>query len=86
VALVDRSSRIGQKRRTYFNTLIDENAAAHIAFGAGFIFTRGESGKGSVNRSNVHIDVMIGSDEFEATGVAARGRRVPLIAGGAWQI
>ena len=29
---------------------------------------------------------MIGTDDFEVTGVGARGRRVPLIAGGAWQI
>jgi aminopeptidase len=36
VALVDATSRIGQSGRTYFNTLYDENAAAHIAFGSGF--------------------------------------------------
>ena len=29
---------------------------------------------------------MIGSDDFEATGVGPRGRRVPLIADGTWQI
>jgi len=39
-----------------------------------------------VNRSQAHVDVMIGSDELEATGIGARGRRVPLIAGGDWQI
>jgi len=36
VALVDASSRIGQAGRIYYNTLLDENAAAHIAFGLGF--------------------------------------------------
>ena len=40
VALVDSTSRIGQSGRTYFHTLLDENAAAHIAFGAGFGGTR----------------------------------------------
>ena len=40
VALVDSTSRIGQSGRTYFHTLMDENAAAHIAFGAGFGGTR----------------------------------------------
>jgi len=40
VALVDATSRIGQSGRTYFDTLLDENAAAHIAFGAGFGGTR----------------------------------------------
>jgi leucyl aminopeptidase (aminopeptidase T) len=39
-----------------------------------------------VNRSQAHIDVMIGSDEFEAAGLGARGRRVPLIADGEWQV
>jgi aminopeptidase len=85
VALVDRTSRIGQTGRTYSNTLLDENAAAHIAFGAGFPNTR-ESGAQSVNRSSLHLDVMIGTDDFEVTGIAGRGRRVPLIAEGKWQI
>jgi len=85
VALVDRSSRIGQTGRTYSNTLLDENAAAHIAFGAGFPHTR-ESGAPRVNQSALHLDVMIGTDDFEVTGIGARGRRVPLIAGGEWQI
>ena len=39
-----------------------------------------------MNHSVAHVDVMIGTDDFEATGIAARGRRVPLIADGAWQI
>jgi aminopeptidase len=60
VALVDASSRIGQARRIYYNTLLDENAAAHIAFGTGFGGTRSET--------------------------PARGRRIPLIRDGAWQI
>src|SRR5207244_11150289 len=85
VAFVDASSRIGRAGRTYFNTLLDENAAAHIAFGAGFPNTRGQ-GASRVNNSALHLDVMIGTDDFEVTGVAARDRRVPLIAGGEWQI
>ena len=86
VALVDASSRIGQTGRVYYNTLLDENAAAHIAFGSGFGGTRSETPARGVNRSTIHLDVMIGSPELEATGVAARGRRIPLIREGAWQI
>ena len=90
IALVDRESRIGQTRRTYFNTLVDENAVAHIAFGMGFAETRlpdaSARGTRGINQSNLHLDVMIGSDDLEATGFAPGGRRVPLIAGGAWQI
>jgi aminopeptidase len=86
VALVDASSRIGQAGRIYYNTLLDENAAAHIAFGSGFGGTRTETPARAVNRSTIHLDVMIGSPELEATGVNARGRRIPLIREGAWQI
>ena len=42
VALVDSSSRIGKAGRIYYNTLLDENAAAHIAFGSGFAHTRAD--------------------------------------------
>jgi len=88
VALVDRSSRIGQAGHVYSNTLVDENAVAHIAFGSGFGQTRTENGRGArgVNRATIHLDVMIGTDELEATGVAPGGRRIPLIAGGSWQL
>jgi aminopeptidase len=86
-ALVDASSRIGQAGRTYYNTLLDENAAAHIAFGIGFEKTRtpGRGARG-VNRSHTHVDVMIGTDDFEAVGTDSRGRKVPLIRDGAWQL
>jgi aminopeptidase len=87
VALVDASSRIGRAGRVYYNTLLDENAAAHIAFGLGFEKSRAPgTGARGVNRSQTHVDVMIGSDDFEATGIDARGRRVPLIRDGAWQL
>jgi aminopeptidase len=89
VALVDRTSRIGRAERTYFHTLLDENAVAHIAFGSGFGQSRVSEGSANgrgVNKANIHIDVMIGSDDFEATGVAPGGRRVPLIRDGQWQI
>jgi aminopeptidase len=89
VALVDSSSRIGRAGRIYLNTLLDENAAAHIAFGSGFDATRaprpGTRARG-INRSLIHLDVMIGTDELEATGVTAGGRRVPLVRDGEWQV
>jgi aminopeptidase len=86
IALVDSTSRIGMSGRTYFNTLLDENAAAHIAFGQGFVNTRGEKPARNVNQSQIHLDVMIGSPDFEATGIDAKGRRVPVIEGGLWKI
>ena len=88
VALVDSSSRIGQAGRIYYNGLLDENAAAHMAFGSGFAKTRtvpiGRSRYG-VNRSKTHIDVMIGTDALNADGITQAGKRVPLVTDGAWQ-
>jgi len=86
VALVDSTSRIGQSGRTYFNTLLDENAAAHIAFGAGFGGTRTEKPARGVNNATVHLDVMIGGPGFEVTGLTPKGKRVAVIADGLWQV
>jgi aminopeptidase len=89
IALVDSSSRIGQTGRIYYNGLLDENAAAHMAFGSGFAKTRtvpiGRARHG-VNRSRTHIDVMIGTDELEAVGVRQSGKSVTLVSDGIWQI
>ncbi|HJZ60926.1 MAG TPA: aminopeptidase [Miltoncostaeaceae bacterium] len=85
IALVDRASRIGQTGRVYWDTLLDENAASHMAFGDGFAHTRLD-GQPRVNRSAVHLDVMIGSAEVEVIGLGARGRRVPVLAGGEWRL
>jgi aminopeptidase len=88
IALVDASSRIGRTGRIYYHGLLDENAAAHIAFGSGFAKTRtvpvGRKRYG-VNRSKTHIDVMIGTDALNAWGVTQSGRRVALVRDGAWQ-
>lgn len=89
IALVDSSSRIGQRQRDYYHALLDENAAAHMAFGSGFAKTRtvpiGRNRYG-VNRAQTHIDVMIGTDELEAVGIKQNGKRVPLVAAGVWQL
>ena len=86
VALVDATSRIGRSGRTYFHTLLDENAATHIAFGSGFGGTRTEKPGKGLNRSSVHLDVMIGSPQLEVVGVTAKGKRVPVISDGLWAV
>ena len=88
IALVDSSSRIGRTGLIYYNGLLDENAAAHMAFGSGFAKTRTvpiAKKRYGVNRSTMHIDVMIGTDALNAYGTAQSGRRVPLVLDGAWQ-
>lgn len=86
IALVDSSSRIGRTGRVYINALLDENAVSHMAFGDGFVETRPNGRGGGLNRSNTHVDVMIGSDDLEVTGVRTDGRRIPLLREGTWQI
>lgn len=86
VALVDATSRIGAKKRLYYNTLLDENAAVHIAFGAGFGITRQSGQNRGVNRAQFHLDVMLGTPDFNVTATLAKGRARALIADGHWQI
>jgi aminopeptidase len=86
VALVDRQGRIGPLDTVFFNTLLDENAASHIAFGTGFPFLVEEPDVSRVNDSATHVDFMIGSPELDVDGVTADGERVPVLRGGDWQI
>jgi aminopeptidase len=86
LALVDRQGRIGPLGTVFYNTLLDENAASHIALGSGFPFLVDDEIKERVNDSATHIDFMIGSPELEVDGVTADGERVPLLRRGDWQI
>ncbi len=86
VALVDGESRIGSLDTVFFDTLLDENAASHIALGEGLDFTVDEEDQARINRSELHIDFMIGSNDIAVTGIERGGGEVPLLRGGAWQI
>jgi aminopeptidase len=87
VALVDREGRIGPLGRTYFNTLLDENAASHLAFGNAYdSCVDAEDSRVRLNRSAIHLDFMIGSDQVAVTGITSSGERVPVLRGGSWQL
>jgi aminopeptidase len=86
LALVDRQGRIGPLDTVFYDTLLDENAASHIAFGSGFPFLVEEEDAARVNESGTHVDFMIGSPELEVDGVTADGERVPILRGGDWQL
>ena len=77
---------MGPLQTVFYDTLIDENAASHMALGQGFDWAVGEEDLERVNRSQVHVDFMFGSDEVEIDGVTRAGERVPLLRAGAWQI
>jgi aminopeptidase len=86
VALVDRESRIGALDTIFFNTLLDENAASHVALGNAYAISAGEEDQDRINESAIHIDFMIGSNDVDVTGLTRQGDRVPVLRGGAWQV
>jgi aminopeptidase len=86
LALVDDEGRIGKLDTVFYDTLLDENAASHIALGQGFPFLLAEGTRERSNESQIHIDFMIGSPELSVTGITAGGERVPVLVGGKWQV
>ncbi len=70
----------------FFDTLLDENAASHIALGSGLKFAVEGEDRERVNRSGIHVDFMIGSDEVAVTGIMRGGSEVPLLRDGLWQV
>ena len=87
VALVDDAGRIGQLDTIFFDTLLDENAASHVALGQAYRFTAGEEDHARLNESVIHIDFMIGGPGVDVFGVERDGGgEVPVLSGGAWQI
>jgi aminopeptidase len=64
VALVDRDGRIGPLGTVFYDTPLDENAASHLALGQGFEFAVGERDVERVNRSELHVDFMIGGNDI----------------------
>jgi aminopeptidase len=86
VALVDREGRVGRLGTVFYDTLLDENAASHVALGDGY--DQGLSGEDRKrrNRSSIHIDFMVGSNEVTVTGITRDGERIPVLREGSWQI
>jgi aminopeptidase len=87
VALVDRESRIGKLGRVFFNTLLDENAASHLALGDAYSVPIADPADlPRINESAIHLDFMIGSNDVTVTGRTKDGRDVTVMRDGAWQI
>ena len=87
VALVDREGRIGPLGTVFYDTLLDENAASHIALGSAYGFAvEDDADRERANSSAIHVDFMIGSDDVDVTGVTGEGADVPVLRGGSWQI
>lgn len=86
VALVDGAGRIGPLGTVFYDTLLDENAASHVAFGSAYAMTVDDADRERINDSQIHIDVMLGSPEINVTGITTDGQRVPVLTAGTWQI
>ena len=86
LALVDGTSRVGKTETTFFDTLYDENATCHIAYGFGIpeVFD-GDPGEG-MNISTVHTDFMVGGPELEVDGVTKDGKAIPILREDTWQL
>ena len=94
VALVDGLSRVGQTGITFFDTLFDENATCHIAYGSAVTFgvdgidglTPEELRACGINNSAVHTDFMIGGPEVAVDGLTTDGVAVPILREDVWQL
>jgi aminopeptidase len=91
VSLVDRDSRIAKAGIVFHNTLFDENAGCHVAWGQSFPFavddgmamTVAQRSDLGLNESSVHTDVVVGGDGITVTGVG-KGGTVEIIREDEW--
>jgi aminopeptidase len=86
LALVTKESRVGQTGKLFYNTLFDENATCHIAYGFGLPYSFDGEPDERMNVSKIHIDFMVGGPELEVDAVMADGTEVPLIRNEEWQL
>ena len=87
VALVDGHGRVGPLETVFYDTLIDENAASHLALGSGYEHpVESAEDRARINKSGVHVDFMIGSPDLAVDGLNRDGTAVPVLRQGSWQI
>ncbi len=89
MALVSYSSPINQTGILFYNTLFDENASCHLAFGDGYPVTMKKDEKSGrtneergLNKSIVHVDFMFGTKDVECVGYKKDGSAVQIMENG----
>lgn len=91
-ALVPQKSPICESGILFYETLFDENAACHLAVGAGFSDTIDdyqnktleECQKLGINDSMIHVDFMIGCDSMNIDAICRDGKTVRIFENGNW--
>ena len=94
VALVPYDSPIRNSGILFYETLFDENAACHLALGAGFkellpegaAISNEDAKARGINDSMIHVDFMIGTEDMEIVGVSFNGKRTTIFKNGNWAI
>jgi aminopeptidase len=88
VSFVDGSSEVGKLGLTFHNTLFDENATCHIAYGSGMAFCIDDENdrQTGMNVSNVHTDFMVGGPDVEIDAMEPGGSWVPILRDDEFQI
>lgn len=92
ISIVDGSSRVGQTGIVFQDTLLDENATCHIAYGSAVIncvedtqdATPEELLARNINKSTVHTDFMVGGPDVDVDGITRDGRELPILRRGDW--
>ena len=90
VALVPYDSTIRNTGLLFYNTLFDENASCHLAFGSAYpTCVRGgedmseeEQKAAGLNQSITHVDFMVGTADLSIVGTTQDGREVPVFVDG----
>lgn len=93
VALVPYKSPISDMKTLFYNTLFDENASCHLAFGdsypcvkGGAEMTREQLSAAGLNSSVTHEDFMVGTADLSIVGVTADGTEIPVFVDGNFAI
>ncbi len=89
VALVPYDSPISKMDVLFYDTLFDENASCHLAFGASYPNVRGgadmtedQRKAAGLNQSITHEDFMVGSRDLSIVGATHDGREIPVFVDG----
>jgi aminopeptidase len=92
LALVDGSSPVKETGLVFCDTLYDENATCHIAYGAGIASVFPETVppdellERGVNVSGIHTDFMVGGVDVDVDGLDAAGDAAPILRRDVWQL